>query len=717
MSDEEKASVVDAEENLNEETIEVASDNREEDVELIAPLGNSNVPLADKEDVFDIPKSNPLFLRYGATTNAIMIIGFLVNFALLLFSHLGVSAVIFSSLRQDGVDIEADFIGACSNFEDLEIIAPGQPLFDEPNVVGFTLGNPCATVGDPLGCFNDAVNEQFGASEDCSTCLFAYTDCLRAGDTCFNQCRLNPPDTEFDQQLCEECSDKFCEFEYVVCTGINVITDRVEDACVGDPDFNPGSRARDQVPVYLSEFNELCFADESYERCVKTFIRDQFSLGDDCAGCLEQHSLCIFDECRDECSNPVTNQAACEACIVGSPCENEVEVCTGVSIYGSSRRLQEVNTSLEFSDDGACLDKEQFNIFEALELTFVESISKAAQGGSIQLALLIGLASGVWPYTKIILMIVCWYVPLRPKTRKRVLRVLSIAGKWSLVDVFAVVLITNGILVQKILLSGLPLVLFAEPRAGIYAFGIAAILALAQGEIIRVLDHIKDSDAEDKFKTRKVNTFDERTAKSFNKLKGTMTFLLLISLVLSIAAAALIQLEMTTIGLIENRDGPNEVLYAGWNMSLALINECALHDRHGSVPGAVFLAILFFVLVVVIPIVVCTLMLIASLLLSATPTWGRKIFFAVAFGLSNFAALDVWCVTLFVFSNQFAGLIRGAVGDENVCGLSLQQVEDGEVCIGLEGSVRIGGILLPFAVLTFWIAQCAAARLADIIDG
>eukprot|EP01046_Picozoa_sp_COSAG06_P104965 COSAG06_NODE_51182_length_313_cov_30.794393_1_plen_68_part_01 len=55
------------------------------------------------------------------------------------------------------------------------------------------------------------------------------------------------------------------------------------------------------------------------------------------------------------------------------------------------------------------------------------------------LIFLLGGMSGVWPYTKLILIYSSWLLPpamLRPKKRGQLLMTLDSLGKWSLIDLY-----------------------------------------------------------------------------------------------------------------------------------------------------------------------------------------------------------------------------------------------------------------------------------------
>lgn len=59
------------------------------------------------------------------------------------------------------------------------------------------------------------------------------------------------------------------------------------------------------------------------------------------------------------------------------------------------------------------------------------------------LAILIAVFSGIWPYVKLILLIICWCTDAKRisyKTRERILIIIDSLGKWSMLDTYVMVM-------------------------------------------------------------------------------------------------------------------------------------------------------------------------------------------------------------------------------------------------------------------------------------
>jgi hypothetical protein len=118
--------------------------------------------------------------------------------------------------------------------------------------------------------------------------------------------------------------------------------------------------------------------------------------------------------------------------------------------------------------------------------------------GARQLAVLIGLFSGVWPYAKLFAMAYCWCARggggrggLGARRRGAVLIGLDVMGKWSLIDVYVLVMTMMAFRLQisspsyRIFPPGFYLVnLQVTPVFGLYAFLMALVSSLVVNNVV-----------------------------------------------------------------------------------------------------------------------------------------------------------------------------------------------------------------------------------------
>ena len=114
--------------------------------------------------------------------------------------------------------------------------------------------------------------------------------------------------------------------------------------------------------------------------------------------------------------------------------------------------------------------------------------------GTRSLAIMIALFSGVWPYTKLLITLFLWVMPpklVSSERRGSMLHWLDVLGKWSMVDVF-VLLMTLAffrIAVESPELAFLPddlysLNLVVVPMWGLYANMLAQLIAQLSSHVI-----------------------------------------------------------------------------------------------------------------------------------------------------------------------------------------------------------------------------------------
>lgn len=137
------------------------------------------------------------------------------------------------------------------------------------------------------------------------------------------------------------------------------------------------------------------------------------------------------------------------------------------------------------------------NDIPLFKFTLENSINDAWNSGAIPLALIIVVASGYWPYTKIVLLMFSWFVPatiILPHTRGNLIEVLDTLGKWSLIDAYVLIIlqvafriyITSATVDQfNVLPDGLLTVdVVVNPGFGIYGFVLATMSSLLVNHVM-----------------------------------------------------------------------------------------------------------------------------------------------------------------------------------------------------------------------------------------
>lgn len=138
--------------------------------------------------------------------------------------------------------------------------------------------------------------------------------------------------------------------------------------------------------------------------------------------------------------------------------------------------------------------EEEFTVEGFFEFSMAKSGLEMWQAGAKALAVMIALFSGVWPYTKLLVTLFIWVAPTKwisSKRRGKVLHWMDVLGKWSMVDVFVLLmtLASFRISIKSPELSFLPDNLYSVqmlvvPLWGLYANMLAQLVAQVSSHVI-----------------------------------------------------------------------------------------------------------------------------------------------------------------------------------------------------------------------------------------
>lgn len=121
-----------------------------------------------------------------------------------------------------------------------------------------------------------------------------------------------------------------------------------------------------------------------------------------------------------------------------------------------------------------------------------DSVVEMWDAGVWPLSLLIGVTSGVWPYIKLIAMLACWTLPpkiLSNKYRLYLLRVLDALGKWSLIDVYVLVLFLESFRVHIQFTSAIQIDMAVTVQYAFYSYLAATMMSLILTHVFLYANH------------------------------------------------------------------------------------------------------------------------------------------------------------------------------------------------------------------------------------
>lgn len=387
-------------------------------------------------------------------------------------------------------------------------------------------------------------------------------------------------------------------------------------------------------------------------------------------------------------------------------------------------------------------------VVSAFAFSLGTSIHDMWQAGIYPLALLILIFSGVWPYVKSILLLVCWLTPphvVNLKRRDTMLKYLDILGKWSLVDNYVLVLtiVAFSFQLETPVTPYLPAQLFSlsssvVPGWGIYGFLIAAVLQLTVTHIIMYF-HYRNRDSHLRYNIKEKefrhNMLDESepllispvigdeddVEDSVTQIQFTLwgkiliSFSLLSSLVFVIAGSFEEFFSFTFRGVTGLILGDS----ASSSYSLVSVGNELLHQ---SSLGIYFIWFMYFFFALIIP-VVQLLCLMVLWLVPMSIRVQKSLLFAVEM-FRAWGALEVFIVSVLACLYELGQFVQFIIGDKcdeinEFLSTYATGVLHGETqCFNVTGSIEgeaywviLVGAFLAFINTTFICLLCQRAIL------
>jgi hypothetical protein len=236
-----------------------------------------------------------------------------------------------------------------------------------------------------------------------------------------------------------------------------------------------------------------CFMDSA---CNSECFHEVGGYSEPCAACFGVLPACGFENncafiCQQDGFSP-----ECKSC--NKPCDATFQNCSGLdpnlqvnvtlppffsptTTNVSDDKDVEVSTAFmsneeicEFQQEG--IDPEDYDTFYVVyEVQFFKAIHTAWTSDARLLAVIVVAFSGIWPYAKNVILVFTWYLKLTEKQRTWILKWLHRLGKYTLIDIYIVILLCVGVLIEMTVADGVPVLVKGEPRSAIVAFLVATL--------------------------------------------------------------------------------------------------------------------------------------------------------------------------------------------------------------------------------------------------
>eukprot|EP01088_Endostelium_zonatum_P017357 TRINITY_DN5082_c0_g1_i1.p1 TRINITY_DN5082_c0_g1~~TRINITY_DN5082_c0_g1_i1.p1 ORF type:complete len:1107 (-),score=186.33 TRINITY_DN5082_c0_g1_i1:147-3467(-) len=351
------------------------------------------------------------------------------------------------------------------------------------------------------------------------------------------------------------------------------------------------------------------------------------------------------------------------------------------------------------------------------------------------LSLLIATFSGFWPYAKLLLMLICIFVPTRllsASVRETLLRMLDALGKWSLIDSWVMVLMLIAFSLKVRIppdteAPGMMFRVYVEPQIGFYTFLLGTMSSLALTHVVVAIHrHVNNSllPVPSKPQITDKSISGRKTNKKQNKKKYRALVIAAEGKYLRWLVPPLLIISFVTLilGLLADSFRFEFKGAAGWGLGVLSspdssppVSSYNIIDIAGSIPAASvtpnalgirLIQFTFIVFVICVPIIhIIGLMIVFLTPLTFTV---QKRLFIILEVLNAWSGLDVFVVGIIAAIlevQQFAGFIVGSKCDkvnpilDSLMGRELVESGAGEVCFGVKADLNKGCWLLFAAAL------------------
>ena len=355
----------------------------------------------------------------------------------------------------------------------------------------------------------------------------------------------------------------------------------------------------------------------------------------------------------------------------------------------------------------------------------INSVRDMWKAGVYPLSILVAVFSGIWPYLKLVLMLISFVLPaslLNPRKREIILMILDATGKWSILDSYVMILmlvafhfyISFPVVEPSEADKGSIINVFVYAAYGFFTLILGTIISLFISHIITHLHRGLDEHP-DQNKGEKAQSYTALISFAESKYLGKKAFRVFISILL-----------ISTLGLVIVGSSINSFSFyfhglAGYALDLFKIvphREYSVIELGFSVPESYenpndfvirFTQTIYFLTVFLMPIAM--LINVLFLWFVPLPRRAQKFLYSVAEILNAWSCLDVFVVAIMAAILEISQFTSFIVGDKcdainPFISKYFYDILDGhETCFEVQAYLQSGCWLLFVAAIIFFISS------------
>ena len=355
----------------------------------------------------------------------------------------------------------------------------------------------------------------------------------------------------------------------------------------------------------------------------------------------------------------------------------------------------------------------------------INSVRDMWKAGVYPLSIIVALFSGIWPYLKLVLMLISFCIPaslLNKKQRGRVLMVLDATGKWSILDSYVMILmlvafhfhIEFPVVQPSEAEQGSIIDVFVYAAYGFFTLILGTVISLFLSHIITHLHRGLDEHP-DQNKGEKAESYTALISFAESKYIGKTHFRILITILLFLTLGLIILGSLITSFSFYFHG------LAGYALDLFEISphrDYSILKLGFSVPesyedpndGVIrFTQVIYFLTVFVLP--VAMLINVIFLWLVPLPRKAQKFFYSITEILNAWSCLDVFVLAIIAAIVEIGQFTEFIVGDKCdaidpfIAKYFYKTLDGHNTCFEVRAYLKSGCWILFAAAIIFFISS------------
>lgn len=314
----------------------------------------------------------------------------------------------------------------------------------------------------------------------------------------------------------------------------------------------------------------------------------------------------------------------------------------------------------------------------SIDLGINNTIHDLWAAGSYGMSLLVAVFSLIWPYIKLVLMLISFCLPasiLSHKNREKILLILDATGKFSIIHIYIIILILLAIhflieipvAVQSLAKEGTTINIAVYQAYGYFSLIIGTFISLVLSHIIthlnrRLYSHPDENKGEKAESHRSIMSFAKTKYIDDKRFRIIISFLLLLTLGLTVSGSVIWCFAFSYSGLVGNALDIFQIpiLRELTAFVIGLVLPEAYENPNGF--QVIYTQIAYFLPVLIVPytflLIVCILWFVPM------SRKAQKTLYSIAEILNAWSCIDVFAITLLASLTEIKQYAKYVVDDK-----------------------------------------------------